>query len=118
MSKTANTGCISRAQLTNARVSPRKARLVANLIRGKMVDQALESLTFCDKKTAPLVRKLVLSAVANAKEQSDVDVDDLMVKTIRVDEGTKLKRWLPRAQGRATPLIKRNSTIIVELDER
>lgn len=118
MSKVADTGYISRAVLTNARVSPRKARLVADLIRGKAVGQALEELAYCDKKTAPLVKKLVLSAVANAQEQSDVDVDDLVVKKILVNEGTKLKRWLPRAHGRATPLIKRNSTILVELDER
>lgn len=118
MSNSADTGYISRAVLSNARVSPRKARLVADLIRGKHVGQALDELAFCDKKTAPLVRKLILSAVANAQGQSDVDVDDLIVKKIMVNEAQKLKRWLPRAHGRATPLIKRNSTILVELDER
>ncbi len=113
-----NSGYISRAVLSNARVSPRKARLVADLVRGKMVGDAIQALEYCDKKTAPLVRKLVLSAVANAVNQSGVDADELQLKHIRVDEGQIFKRWLPRAHGRATPLLKRHSTITVELDEK
>ncbi len=109
-------GYISKAQLSNVHVSPRKARLVVNLVRGQKVDVALDVLKNCDKKTAPLVKKLLLSAVANA-EKSGVDIDELFVKSIWVDEGRKLMRSMPRAQGRATPIRKRHSTIKLLLDE-
>ncbi|MFN8390894.1 MAG: 50S ribosomal protein L22 [Bdellovibrionota bacterium] len=109
-------GYISKAKLSDVRVSPRKARLVVDMIRGRQVDTALDILGNCDKKTAPLVKKLLLSAVANA-EKSDVDVDELFVKTIWVSEGKRLYRSMPRAQGRATPIRKRYSTITLFLDE-
>ena len=111
----------AKASLRNVRVSPRRARLVADLIRGKKVDVALNLLTTCNRKTAPLVKKLLLSAVANARQESlrygdDLNVDKLLVKLIWVDESTKLKRFMPRAQGRATPIRKRSSNISVVLD--
>ena len=110
-------GYISKASLQNARISPRKARLVVDLIRGEKVSKALDILQFNKRKTAPLLRKLLLSAVANAKNQSGVDIDELIVKKAWVDEGKKLKRFMPRAQGRATPIWKRNSSLNVVLDE-
>ena len=110
-------GYVSKAILSNVRVSPQKARLVADLIRGRRVNYAVEVLTFNTKKSAPLLKKLLLSAVANAKERAGVDIDELKVASVRVDEGRKLKRFMPRAQGRATPIIKRHSTITILLDE-
>ncbi len=110
-------GYISKAVLRNTRVAPRKARLVVDLVRGKRVERALDILSCCDKKTAPLLRKLVMSAVANAKEISKVDVDELYIKKVWVDEGRKFDRVMPRARGMATPIRKRHSTITVVLDE-
>jgi len=109
-------GFISKATLSQVRVSPRKARLVVNMIRGRNVNTALDMLGTCDKKTAPLVKKLLMSAVANANN-SGVDIDDLFVKRIWVSEGKRLYRSMPRAQGRATPIRKRFSTITLHLDE-
>ncbi len=108
---------ISQATLNDTHVSPRKARLVVNMIRGKKVEQALDILLNCDKKTAPLMKKLLLSAVANADRKHSVNIDELFVKRIWVDEGNVLHRFMPRAQGRATPIRKRFSTIKVYLDE-
>lgn len=111
------------ATLRNARVSPRKARLVADLVRGMDVDQALEVLAYTPKKSAGMVRKLLESAVANAgnlvgQGEEKVNVDRLFVDRITVDGGPVLKRFRPRAQGRATRIIKRTSHITIELDER
>lgn len=117
-SKNAVEGFVSKAVLKNFRNSPQKARLVADLIRGKECGRAVEILETCTKKSAPVIKKLLLSAVSNARLNSGIDVDELFVKSIWVTEGMKLKRFLPRAQGRATPLIKRHSTITVILDER
>lgn len=110
-------GYISKAILRETRVSPRKARLVVDLVRGQDVNAALDILSNCDKKTAPLLKKLLLSAVANAEHTSKVDVDELFVKRIWVSEGKTIHRFMPRAQGRATPIRKRHSTITVMLDE-
>lgn len=112
-----DTGRISQAVLRDVRISPRKARLVIDLIRGKNIGKALETLMMCDKKTAPILRKLLLSAVANAQKQTEIDVEELFIKRAWVDEGRKLKRFMPRAQGRATPIFKRHSHITVVLDE-
>ena len=105
-----------RAHLKSVRVSARKARLVVNLVRGKQVQDALEVLRFTRKKTAPIVHKLISSALASA-EIGLVDVDSLVVKRVYVNEGPTLRRFLPRAQGRATPIRKRSSHITVELAE-
>lgn len=108
----------SRAVLRNVRVSPQKARLVADLVRGQDVGEALEMLTFTRKKSAPIIKKLVESAIANAEHEagrsdSKLDVDELYVKTIYVDQGPTLRRFRPRAQGRATKIIKKTSHITV-----
>ena len=113
----------SRAILRNVRVSPQKARLVADLVRGRDVDDAIEMLAFTQKKSAPLIRKLVESAVANAENSArttggQLDIDDLFIQTITVDEGPTLKRWRPRAMGRATQIRKRTSHITVVLGAR
>ena len=113
----------SKAILRFARVSARKARLVADLIRGKDVPDAIEMLAFNDKKTAPMVRKLIESAVANAEHtaaraEESLDVDDLFVKVIYVDAGPQLRRFRPRAQGRATKVLKKTSHITVVLGKR
>jgi len=96
-----------------ARISPQKARLVADQIRGKSVDQALESLTFSNKKAAELVKKVLESAIANAEHNAGADIDDLSVAKIFVDEGPIMKRIMPRAKGRADRTLKRSSHITV-----
>lgn len=111
-------GFISKAVLRNVKVSPQKARLVVDQIRGKGVSAALQALAFGEKKSAPLLKKLLLSAVANAKDRSGVNIDELFVKRAWVDGTMVLKRFMPRAQGRATPIRKRFSTITIVLDER
>ncbi len=113
----------STATLRYARISAQKARLVADLVRGKDAGQAIEVLTFLPKKTAPILRKLIESAVANAEHAAgrsnrELDIDKLFVKTVTVDQGTTLRRFRPRAQGRATPILKKTSHITVVLGER
>lgn len=112
----------SKAVLRLARVSPQKARLVADLVRGKDVSEALEILTFSQKKSAEMVRKLIESAIANAehkaaRQNSPIDIDDLVVKRIFVDQGPTLRRFRPRARGMATKILKKTAHITVVLDE-
>lgn len=110
---------MSRAILRNVRVSARKARLVANLVRGRDVPEAIELLTFTNKKTAPILRKLIESAIANAEQVDEsADPDAMFVETVMVDEGPNLRRWRPRAQGRATPVLKKTAHITVILGQR
>ena len=99
------------------RIAPRKARLVTELIKGKPVEEALTLLRFVPKKAARLVDKTLRSAVANAEQNPNIDVDTLYIKRIFVDGGPTMKRWRPRAMGRATKIIKRTSHITVILDE-
>ena len=99
------------------RISPQKARLVADVVRGMEVDKALTTLRFMPKKGAGILRKVIESAVANATQNDQVDVDALIVKTIMIDGGPSLKRISPRAMGRATGIIKRTSHITVILGE-
>ena len=99
------------------RISPQKARLVVDLVRGKTAEEALHILTFTPKSAARIVRKLVESAVANATHKGNIDVDTLYVKRIFVDSGPTWKRFQPRAMGRATGIKKRTSHITVVLDE-
>lgn len=106
-----------KASLNNASISAQKARLVVDLVRGKTVQEAIDTLGMMNKKAAPLVKKLVQSAIANASAKSTVDVDRLRVAEAYVNEGKTAYRWLPRAQGRATPLRKRSSHITVKLKE-
>ena len=105
------------AVLRNVRISPRKARLVADMIRDRPAGQAVELLTLTHKKASRLILKLVNSAIANATNRATVDIDRLVVGEIFVDGGATWKRWIPRAQGRATPIRKRTSHITVRLIE-
>jgi len=99
------------------RISPQKARIVADVVRGMNVDQAITTLKFMSKKGAGILRKVVESAVANAAQDEQLDVDSLFIKKIFIDGGPSLKRIRPRAMGRATRIIKRTSHITVILDE-
>ncbi|MBW1918054.1 MAG: 50S ribosomal protein L22 [Deltaproteobacteria bacterium] len=107
-----------RAQSRFVRISPQKARLVTRAVKGKGVEEALAVLQFTPQKAARLVRKVVESAVANAGQHSQIDVDTLYIKKIWVDGGPTLRRFRPRAMGRATRILKRSSHITVVLDER
>jgi len=100
------------------RISPQKARLVADLVRGKSVDHAINALRFLPKKGARLLKKVIESAVANASQNESIDVDTLYVKSIFIDGGPMLKRIMPRAQGRANRILKRTSHITVVLDDQ
>ena len=106
-----------KASLNNLRTSPRKVRLVIDLVRGLKVDKALDQLKFTKKKSCLPISKLIKSAVANAVNNFGLDADNLMIKEIRVDEGSTLKRWMPRAHGRATTIRKRSSHINITLAE-
>ena len=105
------------ASLKDYKVSARKARLVVNLVRGKPVQTALDILALTKKKSAPVLSTLIRSAISNAQQTATIDVDKLVVSTAYVDEGATLNRWLPRAQGRATPIRKRSSHITIKLKE-
>jgi large subunit ribosomal protein L22 len=105
------------SRLRGVRVSPQKARLVVNMVRGEPVGHALSALKFSKKKTARLTEKLIRSAVANAVDNKGVDVDSLFVAEAYVDGGETLKRFMPRARGRATPIRKRSSHITVVLGQ-
>lgn len=107
-----------RAKLRHVRLAPQKARLVADLIRGKKSEEALNILSFTKKAAARVIIKLLKSAVANATQKKNVDVDRLYVKKISVDQGATWKRFTPRAMGRATPIRKRTSHITIVLDEK
>jgi large subunit ribosomal protein L22 len=108
----------ARAKTKYVRIAPRKARLVADLIRGRNVGEALSVLDFTPKKAARILAKTLRSAVANAENSGGVDVDRLYVKTAYVDEGPTQKRTLPRAQGRATRIFKRSSHMTVVVGEK
>ncbi len=109
-----------KAKLKNYNQSPRKVRLVAKFVRGKSVAWARAHLAFMDQKSAPAILKLIDSALANAGvDKSDTKAQEaLFIKEIRVDEGLRLKRWMPRAFGRATPYRKRFSHISLILDRK
>ena len=106
------------AKLTGARLSAQKARLVADQIRGKGVEQALDTLSFSTKKGAEIIKKVLESAIANAEHNEGADVDSLKVSTIFVDEGTSLKRVSPRAKGRADRITKRTCHITVKVADK
>ncbi len=107
-----------KASLKFARVGDQKAKIVANMVRGKMVNDAIRILTFDKKKSAQLIKKLVESAVANAEQKQVIDIDNLYIKEIMVDKGPFMKRYQPRAQGRAFVIKKKSSHISLVLDER
>ena len=107
----------AKAILRTARISPQKARLIADQVRGMAVGRATNLLAFSDKKAAAMIKKIVLSAVANAENNQGADIDALKVKTIMVDEGPSLKRFMARAKGRGTRITKRTSHITVVVGE-
>ncbi len=106
-----------RAKLRFVRIAPTKARLVADLIRGKGSEEALGILVFTKKAAAKIIIKVLKSAIANASQKKGVDIDRLYVKRITVDQGPTMKRFTPRALGRATTIRKRTSHITIILDE-
>ena len=108
----------AKAVSRHLRISPQKARLVVDMIRGKSVAEALMILDYTARKGAKLVTKTLKSVIANAENNQRVDVDKLFVARAHVDEGVTTKRFLPRAHGRATPLRKRSSHITIVVDER
>lgn len=108
----------AKAILRFCRVAPRKARIVADMIRGRNVEEAITLLEFTPKRSAQIVRKVLHSAIANAEDTSEVDVDRLFVKRITVDQGPTLKRYRPRAQGRAYRINKKTSHIVLVVAER
>ncbi len=105
------------ANLRYSRISPQKARLVADQIRGLSVERALEILTFSKKKAAVIIKKVLESAIANAEHNEGADIDELTVSTIFVDEGPTMKRIRPRAKGRANRILKRTSHVTVKVSD-
>lgn len=103
------------AKLTGAQISAQKVRLIADQIRGKSAETALDILTFSNKKAAGLVLKVLNSAIANAEHNEGADVDELRVSTIYVNEGRTMKRLRPRAKGRADRILKRSCHITVKV---
>jgi len=108
----------TRAVARFVRISPRKVRLVMDQVRGKKVEEALNMLSFAPQRGAWVLKKLINSAVANAEQNSNTDVDSLYLKRLYADQGPTLKRWRPRALGRATKIGKKTSHLTVILDER
>ena len=106
-----------KVKLKFIRMSSKKLRLVANLIRGAEVDQALNQLRFANKKAAEPIAKLLKSAIASAKNDFALDEHNLFVKEIRIDEGGMLKRWTPKAHGSATPIRRRLSHVNITVGE-
>jgi large subunit ribosomal protein L22 len=98
------------------RIAPRKARLVADEVRGKSYPEAVSLLRFTNKRAAKILGDVLNSAAANAEHNADADPDELRVKSVKVDEGPTIKRYRPRAMGRATMIRKRTSHITVELE--
>lgn len=99
------------------RITPQKARLIADVVRGMDANTAITTLKFMPKKGAKILKKVIESAVANADQTNTIDVDTLYVKKILIDGGPMLKRFSPRAMGRATRILKRTSHITVVVDE-
>lgn len=106
------------AKYKGARLSAQKARLVADQVRGKPVEDALNILTFSPKKASVIIKKALESAIANAEHNEGLDVDDLRVSTVMVDEGPTLKRIKARAKGRADRILKRTCHITVKVADK
>ncbi len=105
------------AKLRYSRISPQKARLVADQVRGLQVDKALEVLEFSSKKAAAILKKILESAIANAEHNEGADIDELKVTRVMVDQGPTLKRIRPRAKGRANRILKRTSHITLAVGD-
>ncbi len=106
------------AVLRGTHLSAQKGRLVADLIRGLPVDQALNILAFSPKKGATVIKKVLESAIANAEHNDGADIDDLKVATITVDEGPSMKRFMARAKGRGNRIVKRTCHIVVTVGDK
>jgi large subunit ribosomal protein L22 len=107
----------TQAILKFVRLSPLKGRQVADLVRGKKVDEAVNILKFSTNRAARIIKKVLDSAIANAENNQGADVDELKITTITVDEGPRMKRISPRAKGRADRIVKRTSHIIVSVGD-
>ena len=105
------------ATLRHSHISPQKVRLVADQIRGLPVDKAIDLLSFSNKKSAHIIKKLLMSAIANAEHNDGADIDELQVKSIYVDVGPTMKRLRTRARGRADRILKRSSHLTVTVAE-
>ena len=105
------------AKLNNAPISPQKARLVGDQIRGLSVENALNTLRFSSKKAAYIFKKILESAIANAEHNESADIDELWVSTVYVNEGVTMKRFKARAKGRANHILKRTSHITIKVAE-
>ena len=103
------------ATMRYARISPQKCRLVADTIRGKSVGHAKQILDFMPKKGARLVKKVLLSAIANAEHNFAADIDELKVRTVYVNEAPRMRRYRASAKGRASPRVKQNSHITIQV---
>lgn len=105
------------AKLKFARLSPQKARLVADQIRGLPVERAVELLSFSNKKAAGVIRKVLESAIANAEHNEGADIDELKISTVCIDQGPNYKRWRARARGRANQILKPTSHITLTVSD-
>jgi large subunit ribosomal protein L22 len=108
----------STAKARHVRIAPRKVRLVMDMVRGKPVEEALQTLGLVRKAASPVIAKVIKSAMANAENNHDMNTDGLIVTKAFVDEGPTMKRFMPRAMGRATTIRKRTSHITVVLAEK
>jgi large subunit ribosomal protein L22 len=107
----------TQAVLKFVRLSPQKARLVADLVRGKKVDDAINTLKFSNQRAANVIRKVLESAIANAENNFGADVDELKVREIFIDKGPVMKRIMPRAKGRADRITKPTSHITIRVSD-
>ena len=107
----------TQAVLKFVRLSPQKARLVADLVRGKKVDEAINILKFSNKRAAGILKKVLDSAIANAENNNGADVDELKIKEIFVDVGPTMKRTMPRAKGSADRIVKRTSHLTIRVSD-
>ncbi|HEX4872876.1 MAG TPA: 50S ribosomal protein L22 [Nevskiaceae bacterium] len=107
----------TQAVLKFVRLSPQKGRLVADLVRGKKVDEALNILKFSNQRAASILKKVLESAIANAENNNGADVDELKVREILVDEGPRMKRMMPRAKGRGDRIVKRTSHVTIRVSD-
>ncbi|MEX0950909.1 MAG: 50S ribosomal protein L22 [Gammaproteobacteria bacterium] len=107
----------TQATLKNSHISPQKLRLMADLIRGLPVDRAINILAFSNKKSAPILKKLLESAIANAEHNDGADIDALKVSAVCVDQGPVMKRLRPRARGSADRILKRSSHVTISVTE-
>lgn len=108
----------AKAVAKSVRIAPRKVRLVIDLVRGKSVGEAISILRHTQRAASPIIEKVINSAVANAEHNYDMDIDSLYISEAYVDEGITLKRFRPRAQGRASAINKRTSHITIIVSEK